>query len=473
METYDLAVSTAERLADHAGPRASRSRKTGKSKKPERLMSLDAYRGLIMIVLAGTAFGLGKLSHKAVEQGCKPAQVWKQIEYHTSHPEWISQMAVPESIDRIDAGVIGCSAWDMIQPSFMFMVGVAMVFSYAKRKQQGDSRLKTFSHVLIRSAALVLLGVFLASQWGTETNWVFSNVLCQIGLGYAFVYLMLGRRFIFQAAAGVLILVGWWLAFFYYPLPGPDFDYASVGIAAESNAVAGEADDAPAPIADNWRMPDRFAPWTKNANLAADVDRWLLNQFPRSERFEFNNGGYTTLNFVPSMFTMLLGVMAGQLLRGPRRPMVKFLLLLLGGLLCVAAGAAAGATVCPVVKRIWSPSWALLSGAYALWILALFYLVIDVMRIRFWSWPLIVVGMNPILVYVMFQSMRGWVTKMLTIHVGPDLLPAAFVQWLDATYGVNLGQHGPFEPIVQAVMVLLVFWLICVWMYRQKLFVRL
>jgi len=362
-----------------------------------RLTSLDAYRGLIMVVLASAGFGIAKLARAALEQGTENVRLWRTLEYHFSHPEWISQTVVPESIRQVDLNTFGCSAWDLIQPSFMFMVGVAMAYSYAKRKDRGDSRLRTWTHVVTRALVLVLLGVFLSSQWSKQTNWVFANVLCQIGLGYIFVYVLLGRKLAVQLAAAVLILGGWWLAFFLYPQPGPDFDYASVGIgasAAESEGDLAAGERVPAPIADEWRLPDRFAPWTKNVNLAADCDRWLLNVFPRSEPFEFNPGGYTTLNFVPSIFTMLLGVMAGQLLRGPRRRIVKFLLLVLAVVVCRALGATAGATVCPVVKRIWTPSWALFSGAYVLWMLAVFYLVIDVVGLKFWTWPLIVVGMN-------------------------------------------------------------------------------
>ena len=473
MQTDEYELAPVAERPQRSAPRATRPKA---AEKPPRLTSLDAYRGLVMVVLAGAGFGIGKLAREALEQGGQNVNLWRTLEYHFSHPQWISQTAVPESIGQVNLNAIGCSAWDLIQPSFMFMVGVAMVYSYAKRKRRGDSRLKTWTHVVIRSLVLVLLGVFLSSQWGRETNWVFFNVLSQIGLGYVFVYLLLEREFQVQLAAAGLILVGYWLAFFLYSLPGPDFDYASVGIAASpaesDQARAGHGDKAPAPIADEWAMPDRFAPWTKNANLAADFDRWLLNKLPRSEPFEFNQGGYTTLNFIPSIFTMLLGVMAGQLLRGPRRPIVKFLLLVAGGVVCMALGATAGATVCPVVKRIWTPSWALCSGAYVLWLLAAFYLVCDVVRFKLWSWPLVVVGMNSIAVYVMFQSIRGWTAKMLTIHLGPDLMPALVKNWLDTTTGVDLGQDGPYAPVVQSVMVLLVFWLISVWMYRQKIFVR-
>jgi len=359
----------------------------------------------------------------------------------------------------------------------MFMVGVSMVYSYAKRAARGDSALKTFAHVITRSIVLVLLGVFLSSQWSKQTNWSFANVLCQIGLGYSFVYLLLNRRFLVQVIVGAGILVGYWLVFLLYPAPGPDFDYASRGVGQEMPADH----DGPAPLAAKWKMsghpdpwfrPVDYSRWTKNVNPAADLDRWFLNLFLRPEPFEFNNGGYATLNFVPSIFTMLLGAMAGQLLRGPKRPIGKFGLLMLGGAICLLLGASAGLTVCPVVKRIWTPSWALLAGGWSLWSLALLYFVIDVLRIRFWTWPLVVVGTNSIAVYVMFQTIRKWTGRMLEIHLGDDYLPAWMMQQFSPELQKMLGPEGPYGPVVAASMTMLVFWLICLWLYRNKYFIR-
>ena len=456
------------------------------SDAPQRLVSLDAYRGLVMIFLASTGFGIGAMAKKSIEAAANGAEIegaaagagfWQALVYHFGHPEWISQTG---TIDGTIAGclqVFCCSAWDMIQASFMFMVGVSMVYSYAKRAARGDSTLKTLAHVITRSLVLVLLGVFLSSQGGKQTNWTFANVLCQIGLGYSFVYLLLNRRFAVQLIAGAAILVGYWLAFLLSPAPESGFDYASRGVGQEMPADSHE----PAPLAAKWKMseepnpwcrPVDYSPWTKNVNLATDVDRRFLNLFPRPQPFEFNDGGYATLNFVPSIFTMLLGAMAGQLLRGPRSPISKFRLLILGGAICLLLGASAGLTVCPVIKRIWTPSWALLAGGWSLWSLAALYLVIDVLRIRFWTWPLVVVGMNSIAVYVMFQTIRNWTGRMLEIHLGDDYLPAWMMQLVSPQMQLQLGQAGPYGPVIRATMIMLIFWLICVWLYRNKYFIR-
>jgi heparan-alpha-glucosaminide N-acetyltransferase len=454
--------------------------------KPERLVSLDAYRGLVMVFLASTGFGIAAMAKRFIEAArdgdaggpaVDPA-VWQTVLDHFSHPlEWISQTGAIDGTLTGGLQVFCCSAWDMIQASFIFMVGVSMVYSYAKRAARGDSTLGTLAHVVTRSVVLVLLGVFLSSQSGTETNWTFTNVLCQIGLGYSFVYLLLNRRFAVQLIAGGVILIGYWLAFFLYPAPEPGFDYASRGVGQEMP----KDHDGPTPLAAEWQMPEEpnpwcrpvdFSPWTKNVNVAADVDRWFLNRFLRAERFEFNGGGYATLNFVPSIFTMLLGAMAGQLLRGPRRPLGKFGLLVLGGAICLLLGASAGVTVCPVVKRIWTPSWALLAGGWSLWSLAAFYFVIDVLRIRFWTWPLVVVGMNSIAVYIMFQTIRNWTGRMLEIHLGDDYLPAWVMHQFSPELQLQLSQAGPYGPVVKATMTMLIFWLICVWLYRNKYFIR-
>ena len=132
----------------------------------------------------------------------------------------------------------------------------------------------------------------------------------------------------------------------------------------------------------------------------------------------FNSGGYQTLNFVPSIATMILGLMTGELLLGPRSPKAKFMALLLAGLILLVGGWAMGQTICPIVKRIWTPSWVLFSGAWVVWMLAALYAVIELAGYRRWSKPLVFVGMNPIAIYVISYLFASWIWTMLTIHFG-------------------------------------------------------
>lgn len=407
--------------------------------KPTRLMSLDAYRGFVMLAMASAGFALTKVSQNpeilARYDQTSYAHAWRQM--------W---QVLGYQLDHVAWG--GCSAWDLIQPSFMFMVGAAMPYSYASRKARGCTTLSTAGHVLIRSLVLILLGVFLSSAWSPRTNFTFTNVLSQIGLGYAFVYLLLGRGWLVQLIACAAILGGYWYLFYQHPLPDPAFDYAAVKIPPDWKFLTGLG-----------------AHWNKHTNFAAAADLQFLNYFPRPEPYRFNDGGYQTLNFVPSMVTMIFGLMAGEFLRGPRSPQAKVNRLLLAGAACLLLGLAADGSLwpvgnfewtwCPVVKRIWTPSFAVFSSGWTLWMLAAFYWMIDVRGWKLWAFPLTVVGMNSIAMYCMSQLLKPWISKSLATHFGPNLF------------------SGPFAATGEAAARLFVMWLICLWMYRQKIFVKI
>ena len=415
---------------------------------PSRLASLDAYRGFIMLVMASSGFAFAEVVKKAEEAknlDIADSPLWRFLAYQFEHVAWT-----------------GCAFWDLIQPSFMFMVGVAMPFSHASRVAKGQSSTKIAAHVLCRSLVLILLGIFLSSNGSGQTNFTFVNVLTQIGLGYAFVYLLLGKSFVSQLLVLLAILGGYWYLFFQQPVQ--DLGYTIL------TSTAGDRE--------LWSS-GLFAHWNKNANFAAEFDQWFLNLFPRSKPFYLNDGGYQTLNFVPSMATMILGLMAGELLRGARRPMAKFLFLFGAGALCLAIGWGLDATICPSVKRIWTPSWAVFSAGWVFWILAGFYLIIDVIGFRIWAFPLVVVGMNSIAMYCMSQLLggrRGWISRTLTTHLdwGYQALTAKMPP--DSIWQTGFGPHlfgGTYGPIVQSVAVLTVLWLVCFWMYRRGIFLRI
>jgi predicted acyltransferase len=438
--------------------------------KPERLVSLDAYRGFVMLAMAAGGLGIPKVAHALAERAKEagldsyPGQkVWEVLAYQTDHVGWV-----------------GCGFWDLIQPSFMFMVGVAMPYSFASRAAKGASRWDNIIHVAFRSVLLVVLGVFLSSNWSRQTDYTFVNVLAQIGLGYSFLYLLLGRGRLLQLAALAAILVGYTALFALHPLPPSDIDYSKLGVKSSDEAL--------------FPAGSYASHWNKNANVAHDADAWLLNKFPREKPFEFNNGGYQTLNFVPSLATMLFGLMTGEWLRSGRSKAGQLLGLFGAGLFLLAAGlvidhtiwpnwlaegadrlaallGASGSpffgrdwTLCPIVKRIWTPSWAVFSSGWTLLMLAGFFLVIDVIGLRKWSFPLVVVGMNSIAMYCMAQLIKGWVGNTLQIHFGKELFTGPY-------FGLDF--PGIYAPIVESAAVLLVLWLVCLWMYRQKVFVRI
>ena len=396
---------------------------------PERLLSLDAYRGFVMLAMASAGLGIPQAAH--LFPGHK---VWQGLVFQLDHVAWV-----------------GCSFWDLIQPSFMFIVGVAMPFSFANRRERGDSWSRLFGHAVARSLILISLGIFLSSAWSKQTNFTFVNVLTQIGLGYTFVFLLLDRGPKTQFAAALAILAGYWVLFAAYPVPADQMDATRLGLGLPSN----------------WEpLPGFAAHWEKNANVAAAFDGWFLNLFPQAggKPFRYNDGGYATLNFVPSIATMLFGVLAGELLRSSWPKGVKLKTLLIAAALGIALGTLLGGTVCPIVKRIWTPSWVVYSTGWTCALLAGFYAIIEIAGFRKWSFPLVVVGANSIAMYVMAQSLlKSWVPGTLQIHLG--------WVWAGITGSELFG--GPYGPIRQASAGLFVLWLICLWMYRQRIFIKI
>jgi predicted acyltransferase len=299
------------------------------------------------------------------------------------------------------------------------------------------------AHDVWRSLLLVFLGVFLRSVGRDRTNFTFEDTLSQIGLGYTFLFLLGTRSVRAQWIAFVAILVGYWGLFAAYPLPASDFPYSKVG----------------APESWNHLMTGFPAHWNKNSNPAWSFDVWFLNLFPRESPFLFNKGGWSTLSFIPTLATMILGLWAGQWLRTSRSSAQKLQGLVLAGIALTLSGLVLQwLGLCPIVKRIWTSSYTLYSGGLVVLILSAIYAVTDLKGWTRWMFPLVVIGSNSIAVYVMSWTIESFVGSALRRHLGEA--PFAFL--------------GPvFEHVLLGASVLAIFWLVLFWMYRRKIFVRL
>ena len=176
---------------------------------------------------------------------------------------------------------------------------------------------------------------------------------------------------------------------------------------------------------------------------------------------------------------MIFGLMAGQLLFSERTANQKLSRLLLGGLLCFAISmgldtsiwpiAYDGWSLNPIVKRIWSPGWALFSTGWTLWILAGFYAVIDVWGWKFWAAPLIVVGMNSIAMYLMAQTLKPWIGRMLKVHL------TTLDQVCGWTHGAAyhlFDKDYLYSDICRSVATVFVMFLVCLWLYSRRIFIR-
>lgn len=390
--------------------------------KIQRVESVDIYRGFVMFLMMAEVWEFGQ-----VAKAFPNSAFWQLLHFQQSHVPWV-----------------GCSLHDLIQPSFSFLVGVALPFSLASRQLSGQSTLAIWWHTFRRAFILIALGIFLRSMYSKQTNFTFEDTLTQIGLGYVFLFALgwMGKSSGYWIALG-LILMGYWAWFALYPLPGSNFDWSQTGIGSD------------------WphHLPGFAAHWNKNTNAAWAFDRWFMNLFPRALPFRFNDGGYSTLSFIPTLGTMILGLIAGQWLssiEGHQQHLRRFVLsgvvLLLAGLLLHFLG------ICPIVKRIWTPSWVLFSGGWCFLLLALFYYLVELAKAGRWFYLFTILGANSIAAYVLAHTVVGFIDSSFRIHLGAD-------------YDLLLGA-GYRTLISGSVVLAMQFWVLH-WMYRKRIFIKI
>lgn len=386
-----------------------------------RLTSADIYRGFVMLLMMAEVLHFGDVSEALPE-----SSFWSFLAFHQDHVEWV-----------------GCSLHDMIQPSFSFLVGVVLPYSIASRLTQESSFSKVLFHALKRSLILILMGIFLRSQYKTQTYFTFEDTLSQIGLGYPFLFLLGFRSQKIQISALIIILVGYWLAFARYPLPDENFDYASVGVAKDwEHNLTGFA-----------------AHWNKNTNFAWAFDQWFLNLFPREKPFIRNGGGYSTLSFIPTLGTMILGLLAGNILKSDMLPYEKFKKFIILGISGLVIGLILNRLgICPNVKRIWTPTWVIFSGGLCFLFLAFFYWMIDIKEKANWAYFLKVIGMNSIAAYCIADALGVYISKSLKIHLGENYA---------SIFGL------PYQSLIHGGLMLLIYWLILNWMFKKKIFIKI
>lgn len=365
--------------------------------KPPRLVSIDALRGFDMFwIIGGDALMRAVCAWWGTPAS---AQLGEQFE----HVDWE-----------------GFRFYDLIFPLFLFVVGVVIPFSL-KKYQTGEHPRSLALRRTLRRVVLLFILAFLYNgiQRFDFANLRYAGVLQRITICYgvaAIFYLFTRVRG--QAIATVAILLGYWALLALVPAP--------------ETHKAGD--------------------YSKETNLAGYVDRQLLpGRIMKSYYGYGDNEGL--LSTIPAIATTLLGVLAGEWLLSRRRPAVKAAGLLAAGALCAPLGFLWGEHF-PIIKNLWTSSFVLVAGGFSLLLLGLFYLVIDVWKIRGWSFFFVVIGMNAITIY-MAQAIIPFRDIMEFFLVGalPLLSEAA-------------------RPILAAVGVLAVKWLFLLHLYRTKTFLR-
>ena len=367
-----------------------------------RLMSLDLFRGatIALMILVNNA-------------GDDPHSYWP-----LKHAEWN-----------------GWTPTDLVFPFFLFIVGVAMVFSFSTRLKRGASRRELFGHVLWRGLALFALGMFLNGfpHQYQLASWRVYGVLQRIAICYVIsAMLALWADWRGWMVTIVACLVGYWILMRFVPVPG--FGVPTHDI----------------PLLD----PDR--------NLAAWLDRQLL----AGHLYEGTRDPEGVLSTIPAVATSLLGMLTGQWLRSSCSARSKTLGMALFGLAGVLAGEILNLGF-PINKKLWTSSYVLLTAGLALLCLSLCYWIVDVKRWRGrWTKPLLVFGMNAIAAYVFAEVISHLLDHM---HNGAGL------SWQETIYQpVFAPLASPANAsLLYALAYVLVCWMAMWVLYRKGIFLKI
>jgi predicted acyltransferase len=357
-----------------------------------RLMSLDFFRGFTMFLLIGEATQIYSQLLAPSLQGTIVYSLGLQLHHHPWN---------------------GLRFWDLIQPFFMFIVGVAMPFSIGKRWDRGDSWAATFRHALRRSFILLLLGWAVYCIGPGRLTFELWNVLAQLSVTYLIAFLMMRRspRIQIMFTFGLLVLT----EALYRLFPVAGFNQAFV--------------------------PDH--------NFGSWVDMMLMGKL--------SEGHWVAFNAIPTTAHTMWGVLAGQVLKSGRPARKKITILAVAGLIGVVSGYALN-PLTPIIKRICTSSFVIVSGGWCLLALGLSYWLIDVKNRRRWAKFFVIVGLNPIFIYL-FQETGG-------------------AMWLDRlvrpfTMGV-FGWTGELPAhLLTSIGVWVLMWLMCYWLYKNKILIKI
>ena len=357
-----------------------------------RLLSLDLYRGLTMFLLIGeyTLLYDHMVSHGF--EGTIIASIGNQFHHHPWN---------------------GLRFWDLVQPFFMFIVGVALPFSIKKRLVHGDSQFQINKHAVQRALLLLLFGWMLYCIQPGKITFRFQNVLAQLSFAYIVAFLIMNRSFRFQFIFSIFLLAITEIAYRTFPVAGFD------------------------------------QPFTPDHNFGAYVDLLISG--------ELSGGHWVSFNAVPTAAHTIWGVLAGKLLLSSQSSKQKIKFIIISGIIGLVMGYSLD-PVTPIIKRISTTSFVLVSGGWSLLVLAFFYWLIDIKKIHKWSHFLIIVGMNPLFIYLFAESGGGdW----LYSNVKPF------------SYGLLSWSGETVFSLLTSAIVWALMWYICYWLYRRKIFIKI
>ena len=366
------------------------------SAKGVRLASLDFYRGLIMVLLMLESTGL----YEHLLQMSTPGSFLHSLSIQFTHAQWH-----------------GLHFWDLIQPGFMFIAGVAMTFSVYKQTANGVSWGHQFSKALKRSGWLFFWGVFDYSVRGDHLSFELWDVLTQLSFTLLVAFLIFRWKTGYQLlfSAGLLILTE--ILYRYTSVPGFN------------------------------------QPFTDQHNFGNYIDVILMNKI--------NPGGWVAINCIPTAAHTIWGAVAGKWLLTLPNNKRKLSMIFIFGLITLVLGFGLDwAGITPIIKRIATTSFTLASGGLCLLGLAFLFWWIDLLNHKNLLKFFVIVGMNSIFIYLFFEIVVArWLGDYLNIIVNGIISP--------------IGVSHNFINIAASLVIFAVEWFLCYWLYKKKIFFKL
>ncbi|QGY42936.1 DUF5009 domain-containing protein [Maribellus comscasis] len=360
---------------------------TNLSKEQDRIFSIDFFRGFTMFMLVG---GIGGLFSKIdlSESGVVLRFFQQQLE----HVPWE-----------------GLHFWDLIQPFFMFIVGIAMPFSLTKRWDRGDSWMKTFKHVLLRCLFLLLIGWAISSS-PTTSN--FNNVMAQLSVTYLLAFLIMRKKIVWQLLISFILILVSDLLYRFWPVDG--FNH----------------------------------PFTAGQNFGSWTDLMLTGSL--------EHGNWVPFNAIPTSAHTIWGVIVGYILKNDWLPKKKILVLLSVGVAGVIVGFAMSPYI-PIIKHICTSSFIIVSGGWCLIGMAISYWIIDVLNVKKVPMFFAVFGMNPLFIYLMGGRFRSFFAGLVDPFI----------------YRIFGWTGEVFLIVLSTVLAGAMLWYVCYFMYKKRIFIRL
>lgn len=365
------------------------------SAKGIRLASLDFYRGLIMVLLMIDSTGLYEhFVHMSPEDS-----FMHSVAIQFTHYPWH-----------------GLHFWDLVQPGFMFIAGVAMAFSLFKQTSNGVPWSKQFAKALKRSGWLFFWGVLDYAVRGDHLSFELWDVLTQMSFTLLVAFLIFRWKTGYQILFSLGLLILTEILYRYTNIPGFD------------------------------------QPFTDQHNFGNYMDLVLMNKI--------NDGGWVAINCIPTAAHTIWGAVAGKWLLTLPNNKSKLTRIFLFAIITLALGFGLDwSGITPIIKRIATTSFTLASGGFCLLGLGFLFAWIDLLNHKRFLKFFLIVGMNSIFIYVFFEIVVSrWLGDYLSVLVNGIISPVGFSQ--------------NFINIIASLVIFSVEWGLCYWLYKKKIFFK-